>query len=73
MSSSGMWRRVYLVWTDVSEERIASIFRVEKSESEGRWLVRGFFSHEDEGDTFFRNVGSYKIYTAPHPRRRHSS
>jgi hypothetical protein len=29
-----MWRRVDLVWTDVSEEGIASIFRVEKSESE---------------------------------------
>jgi hypothetical protein len=26
-----MWRRVGLMWTDVSEERIASIFRVEKS------------------------------------------
>jgi hypothetical protein len=26
-----MWRRVDLVWTDVSEERIASIFRVETS------------------------------------------
>jgi hypothetical protein len=29
-----MWRRVDLVWTDVSEERIASMFRVEKSASE---------------------------------------
>jgi hypothetical protein len=29
-----MWRRVDLVWTDVSEVRIASIFRVEKSASE---------------------------------------
>jgi hypothetical protein len=29
-----MWRRVDLVWTDVSEERIASIFRVEKSACE---------------------------------------
>jgi hypothetical protein len=29
-----MWLRVYLVSTDVSEERIASIFRVEKSTSE---------------------------------------
>jgi hypothetical protein len=28
-----MWRRVFLVWTDVSEERIAYIFRVEKSVS----------------------------------------
>jgi hypothetical protein len=30
---SGLWRRVVLVWTDVSEERIASIFGVEKSAS----------------------------------------
>jgi ABC-type nitrate/sulfonate/bicarbonate transport system ATPase subunit len=30
MLSSGMWRRVNLVRTDISEERIASIFRVEK-------------------------------------------
>jgi hypothetical protein len=29
-----MWRRVDRMWTEVSEERIASIFRVEKSESE---------------------------------------
>jgi hypothetical protein len=29
-----MWRRVDLVWTDVSEERITSIFKVEKSASE---------------------------------------
>jgi hypothetical protein len=29
-----MWRRVDIVWTDVSEERIASIFRVEKSASD---------------------------------------
>jgi hypothetical protein len=32
--SSGMWRRVDLAWIDVSEERIASIFRMEKSTSE---------------------------------------
>jgi hypothetical protein len=29
-----MWRRVVLLWTDVSEERIASIFRIEKSASD---------------------------------------
>jgi hypothetical protein len=34
MSSSGMWRCVVLVLSDVSEERIASIFRVEQSASE---------------------------------------
>jgi hypothetical protein len=34
MPSPGMWRHVDLVWTDVSEERIASIFRVEKTASE---------------------------------------
>jgi hypothetical protein len=27
MPSSGMWLRTGLVWTDVSEERVASIFR----------------------------------------------
>jgi hypothetical protein len=35
--TSGIWRRVEIVFTDVSEERIASIFRVEsknKSASE---------------------------------------
>jgi hypothetical protein len=30
------------------------------------------FYPEDGGDTFFRNVGLHKIYTAPHPSRRHS-
>jgi hypothetical protein len=34
MPSSGMWRHVDLMSTDVSEERIASILRVEKSASE---------------------------------------
>jgi hypothetical protein len=29
-----MWRSVHLVWTDVSEERITYIFRVEKSANE---------------------------------------
>jgi hypothetical protein len=67
-----MLRRIDLVWTDVSEERIGSIFRVEKSASAvtcSRWfLARGFFYPEDGGDTFFRNVGSHKIYMAPHTR-----
>jgi hypothetical protein len=34
MAFPGLWRRVVLVWADVSEERIASIFRVENSASE---------------------------------------
>jgi hypothetical protein len=34
MPSSGKWRYVELVWTDVLEERIASISRVQKSASE---------------------------------------
>jgi hypothetical protein len=39
-----------------------------------RWcLARGFFYPEDGGDTFLRNFGSYKIYKALHPRRRHFS
>jgi hypothetical protein len=31
------------------------------------------FYPADWGDTFLRNIGSHKIYTAPHLRRRHSS
>jgi hypothetical protein len=44
-----MWRRVDLVWTDVSEEHIASIFRVEKSASEEPALAGGCCL---ESDTF---------------------
>jgi hypothetical protein len=91
-----MSRRVYLVWTDVSEEHIASVFRVETSASDVSTLnIEAIYSSEtsvhkvytahiteddildsnpeDGGDTFFRNVGSHKVYTAPHHRRRHSS
>jgi hypothetical protein len=39
------------------------------------WFFAREFSYpEDGGDTILRNVGSIDhIYTAPHPRRRHSS
>jgi hypothetical protein len=56
---------------DVSEEHIASIFTttlVARSR-----IFPFFFYPEDGGDMFLRNVGLYNIYTAPHPRRRHSS
>jgi hypothetical protein len=33
MPFSGMWRHVVIVLTDISQERIASIFGVEKSSS----------------------------------------
>jgi hypothetical protein len=36
------------------------------------FTARGYFYPEDGGDTFLRNVGWWKIYTAPHPRKRHS-
>jgi hypothetical protein len=39
-----------------------------------RWfLARGFLYPADGGYTFLRNIGSHKIYTAPHPRKRHYS
>jgi hypothetical protein len=70
-----MWRRVDLVWTDISEKRIASIFKVETSASLqsavtcSRWFLgRGFFSSEDGGDMFLRNVGLHKFYAASHPK-----
>jgi hypothetical protein len=36
-----MWRRLDIVWTDISEECIASIFRVENSSSEEPAWARG--------------------------------
>jgi hypothetical protein len=43
-------------------------------EQGSRWLQTEppVFYPEDGGDTFLRNVGSHKIYTAPHPIRWHS-
>jgi hypothetical protein len=50
-----------IVRTDISEERVGSIF----------WVY--FFHPEYGGDTFHRSIGSYKIHTAPNPRTQHSS
>jgi hypothetical protein len=36
MPPSGMWRRVGFVRTDVSEKRVPSVFKVEKSAIEGK-------------------------------------
>jgi hypothetical protein len=55
---------------------IAGCFRLvaQSAATCSRWFVaRGFFYREGGVDTFLRKVGSHKIYTAPHPRRRHSS
>jgi hypothetical protein len=40
-----------------------------------RWfLTTEFFYPEDGGETFLPNIGSFhRIYTSPHPRRRHPS
>jgi hypothetical protein len=49
MPSSGMWSRVDLVWTDISEERIAFIFRVEKFASEEpAWAGGCRLSHQSK-------------------------
>jgi hypothetical protein len=66
MPSSGMWSRVVLTWSDVSEECIASIFRISTC---SRWfLARGLFCPGDGGDTSLRNVGSRKNYTSHIPQ-----
>jgi hypothetical protein len=71
-----MLRRVALVRTDVSEERIASIIKVTNGElgttlaitskrsTLGRNSDRRFCHPDDGGDTFFRNACSYKSHTA---------
>jgi hypothetical protein len=64
-----MWRRVNLVWSDVSEECIASIFRVEKFVSEepacesgrilqfaatcSRWFLAYEFFYPEDGGDTF--------------------
>jgi hypothetical protein len=63
--------------------RFGGIFRLhlegkkirERGTSVKMWLqtTRGFSYPEDGGETFFRNVGSHRIYTVPHGRRLHSS
>jgi hypothetical protein len=78
MSSSGLWRCVDLASTDVSLSPCSyiagSFWLVAQSAATcSRWFTaRGSLYPEDGGDTFLRNVGWRKIYTAPHPRRRHS-
>jgi hypothetical protein len=71
MPFSGMWSRVGLLQNDVSDERVASIFRVKKNGREKesymvtiRLLQFGgtestdiTFYSEDGSDTFLRNVG----------------
>jgi hypothetical protein len=64
--SSGMWRRLDIVLTDISEERIASIYRVEEKINKSaictcsRWFFACgftfFYYPEDGGDTLLRNV-----------------
>jgi hypothetical protein len=67
-----MWYHVDLMWTDVSEERIASIFRVEKSASEEpawRWrryvppkcrLTQDLHGATSQKTAFVTNITHYK-------------
>jgi hypothetical protein len=80
--SSGTWLRVDLVWTDVSEEPIASILMVKnlRVRNQHGWshpfmLVpcSQIFCAEDGGDTFFRNDSSHKTYMAPQQYWQNSS
>jgi hypothetical protein len=65
MPSPGMWCRVDLVLTDVSEERIASIFMVEKyaSEEPGR---AGGYNLQSEVHVW---QGRDLRFSQPHPQR----
>jgi hypothetical protein len=61
-----MLGRVGLIRTDVSEEHIASIFRVERITELGMLTVTSILP-------FLQIIGSYKSHTASHPRKQHSS
>jgi hypothetical protein len=51
IASSGLWRSVDLVWTDFSEEHVASIFREEKSAKEEPAWAGGY--QTDNGMKWF--------------------
>jgi hypothetical protein len=61
---------VVRMWTDVSKERITSIFRASKAgEPPLRWfLARLIFEPKDGCDTFLRNVRRHTDYTELYPR-----
>jgi hypothetical protein len=62
---------VVILCTSCVNRRFGEIYRLHL---QGRkFLVPEFFYPEDGRETLLRNVGSHKIYTAPHPRSRHSS
>jgi hypothetical protein len=55
--SFGMWRRLDILRTDVSEEHVASIFSVEKYTKRLTLLFLAcFFYPEDGSDMFLRSV-----------------
>jgi hypothetical protein len=67
---------VALIRTDISEDRIASIFRVHECESlpvqeltTSLGNLLALVHPEDGGDMILRNVGSYKSHTLSSPRR----
>jgi hypothetical protein len=65
---------VALIRTDVSEDRIASIFMVHESVpiqelTTSLCNLLALVHPEDGGDTILQNVGSYKSHTASSPRR----
>jgi hypothetical protein len=67
-----MLRRVALVTTDVSEERVVSIIRITRIGKLGTLAVnsnrstlqRNTFHPDDGGEAFLGNFGSYKSHTA---------
>jgi hypothetical protein len=63
MPSSGMWHRVDILLTDVSEERRFT---------QDIYGATSLFSGKTEAIRF-SEMSVHTIYTAPHPRSRHSS
>jgi hypothetical protein len=61
-----LWMQNFKKW---SNEAISTLVALCAATCWRWFLARGFFYPEDRGDTFLQNVGSHKIYTAPHTDR----
>jgi LEA14-like dessication related protein len=64
MPSSGMWRNVNLVSIHVSEESVASIFRVERNSELGTFAITTKLNHTAKKHVWFSLLVTTNVFLA---------